>query len=89
MSSIPIFGLRCEWPLKTGFTVYIKKSDFTYMQNAPKSFELALVFLAGNLASRRYLCLLKTIERMCSLFILQFTGDARSDLIVLCQDLNK
>ena len=33
--------------------------------------------------------ILKTLERMCSCYILEFTGQARCDLIVLCQNLNK
>ena len=57
---------------------------------------ITLVTEATNVAlskpanvTKRYTYLLKTIERMCSLYILEFTGQARSDLIVLCQNLNK
>lgn len=44
---------------------------------------------SSSTATKKYQRFLKTIERMCSLYILQFTGEARSDLIILCQDLNK
>ena len=39
--------------------------------------------------TKRYKCLLRAIETMCSLYILEFSGQYRSDLIVLCQNLNK
>ena len=57
---------------------------------------VALVTEATNLAlskpsnvNKRYTYFLKTLERLCSLYIIEFTGQARSDLIVLCQNLNK
>ena len=37
----------------------------------------------------RYKYLLKTIETICTLYILEFSGQYRRDLIVLCQNLNK
>ena len=57
---------------------------------------ITLVTEATNLAlskpsnvNKRYTYFLKTLERLCSLYIIEFTGQARSDLIVLCQNLNK
>ena len=57
---------------------------------------IALVSEAANVAlskpgkiEKNYRNLIKTLERMCSYYILEFAGQARADLIVLCQNLNK
>ena len=51
------------------------------------NFDLRIPF--ESTINKRYTFLLKTIERMCSFYILQYTGQARKNLIILCQNLNK
>ena len=57
---------------------------------------ITLVIEATNIAmsqpsnvNKRYTYFLKTLEKLCSHYILEFTGQARSDLIILCQNLNR
>ena len=50
---------------------------------------LSMIVDASEDGSKKYVQFLKTIEGMCCLYIIQFNGQARTNLVHLCKRINK